>query len=96
MNKYQELRNRQQQEFNTLPLGFALDQKQFDEMMRGWGLHPKRDVKKICSIGACGYIQKKDVALLHQTNRRHRQSWLRPLRRIRPERASSSRCFTMS
>ena len=64
MNQYQEMRDRQQQEFNALPLGFAFGQKQFNEMMRGWGLHPERDVKKICSIGAGGYIQKKDVELL--------------------------------
>ena len=44
MNQYQEMRDRQQQEFNALPLGFAFGQKQFNEMMRGWGLHPKRDV----------------------------------------------------
>lgn len=73
MNEYQELRNRQQQELNGLPLGYAFDQKQFEEMMRGWGLHPKRGVKKVCYIGAGGYIQKKDVELLHQTNSRHRR-----------------------
>ena len=63
MNTYQEMQLRQQQEFNTLPLGFAFNKDQFDKMMRGWGLHPERDVKKICSIGAGGYIQKKDVEL---------------------------------
>lgn len=73
MNEYQEMRNRQQQEFNALPLGFAFDQRQFDGMMRSWGLHPERDVKKICSIGAGGYIQKKDVELLRQTSIRHKQ-----------------------
>lgn len=73
MNEYQKMRNRQQQEFNALPLGFAFTQKQFDEMMRGWNLHPERDIKKICSIGACGYIQKKDVELLRQTSARHSQ-----------------------
>ena len=59
MNEYLELRDRQQQEFNALPLGFAFDQKQFKEMMQGWGLHPERDTKKICPIGAGGYIQKR-------------------------------------
>lgn len=73
MNEYQEMKNRQQLEFNALPLGFAFDQKQFDKMMRGWSLHPERDVKKICSIGAGGYIQKKDVELLRQTSGRHKQ-----------------------
>lgn len=35
MSTYQEMRLRQQQEFNALPLGFAFSQEQFDEMMRG-------------------------------------------------------------
>ena len=73
MSTYQEMRLRQQQEFNALPLGFAFSQEQFDEMMRGWGLHPKRDVKNICSIGNVGYIQKKDVELLFRTNARHKE-----------------------
>ena len=47
MSTYQEMRLRQQREFNALPLGFAVNQEQFDEMMRGWGLHKKRDVKNI-------------------------------------------------
>ena len=38
MNGYVELRQRQQEEFNALPLGFAFSQKQFDEMMRDWGI----------------------------------------------------------
>ena len=71
MNKYQELRNRQQQEFNALPLGFAFGSKQFAEMMRGWGLDPDKDVDKIYHIGSGGYIQKKDADLLHQTRARH-------------------------
>ena len=66
MNTYQEMQLRQQQEFNTLPLGFAFNKDQFDKMMRGWGLHPERDVNNICSIGNGGYIQKKDVELLLQ------------------------------
>lgn len=72
MNQYTEMKQRQQQEYNALPLGFAFDRKQFAEMMHGWGLDPERDIKKICSIGAGGYIQKKDVELLRQTSARHR------------------------
>ena len=41
MNKYAELRNRQQEEFNALPLGFAFGDKQFEEMMKKWGLDPE-------------------------------------------------------
>lgn len=71
MNRYAELRKRQQEEFNTLPLGFAFGQSQFDEMMRGWGLDPEKDTGKIYSIGAGGYVQKKDADLLHKTWERH-------------------------
>ena len=71
MNRYAQLRQRQQEEFNALPPGFAFSRKQFDEMMKGWGLDPEKDLSKICSIGAGGYIQKKDVGLLRQATKRH-------------------------
>lgn len=71
MNRYMELRQRQQEEFNALPLGFAFGQKQFDEMMKGWGLDPEKDTNKILSIGYGGYVQKKDADLLHKTTERH-------------------------
>lgn len=71
MNRYAELRHRQQEEFNALPLGFAFSQKQFDEMMRDWGLDPEKDRDKIYRIPAGGYVQKKDADLLHQTAERH-------------------------
>ena len=73
MNKYAGMRKRQQEEFNALPLGFAFGQKQFEEMMRSWDLDPEKDTGKICSIGAGGYIQKKDVELLRQTSKRHKE-----------------------
>ena len=71
MNKYTELRTRQQEEVNALPLGFAFSNSQFDEMMRGWGLDPEKDTDKIVSIGAGGFIQKKDRSLMHETFARH-------------------------
>lgn len=71
MNKYSELRQRQQQEFNALPLGFAFSQKQFGEMMEEWGLDPEKDLDKIYRIPGGGYVQKKDADLLHQTTERH-------------------------
>lgn len=73
MNEYMEMRDRQQKEFDALPLGFAFGQKQFEEMMRSWDLDPEKDTGKICSIGAGGYIQKKDVELLRQTSKRHKE-----------------------
>lgn len=71
MNRYTEMRNRQQEEFNALPLGFAFSQKQFNEMMEKWGLDPEKDCDKIFSIGYGGYVQKKDAELLHKTRERH-------------------------
>lgn len=73
MNQYEKLRNRQQQEFNALPLGFAFNQEQFNEMMQAWGLDPEKDTDKIYSLagGSLGYVQKKDAALLHETTERH-------------------------
>lgn len=71
MNRYAELRERQQEEFNALPLGFAFSRKQFDEMMQEWGLDPEKDLDKLLRIPGGGYIQKKDADLLHQTMERH-------------------------
>lgn len=71
MNRYAKLKERQQEEFNKLPLGCAFNNQQFNEMMRGWGLDPEKDVDKICRIPYGGFIQKKDLALLHETTKRH-------------------------
>lgn len=71
MNRYAEMRQRQQEEFNALPLGFAFGQKQFNEMMEKWGLDPEKDCDKISSIGYGGYFQKKDAELFRQTRARH-------------------------
>lgn len=71
MNKYAELRQRQQEEFNKLPIGAAFSNSQFDEMMKGWGLDPDKDVDKIYSLGSGAYIQKKDAEFLHQIRDRH-------------------------
>lgn len=67
MNRYRELRSKQQAVFNDLPLGWAFGQKQFDEMMQKWALDPEKDTDKIYSIGGGGYVQKKDADLLHKT-----------------------------
>lgn len=73
VNQYTELQERQQQEINALPLGFAFGKEQFAEMMEQWGLDPEKDIDQICSIGAGGYIQKKDVEAVRQTFARHRE-----------------------
>ena len=71
MESYRELRDRQQKEFNELPLGFAFSDKQFDEMMGKWGLDPEKDLDKIYRIPGGGFIQKKDHKHLHEVVDRH-------------------------
>ena len=61
MESYREMRERQQKEFNELPLGFAFSNEQFAEMMKGWGLDPDKDLNKIYRIPGGGYIQRKDT-----------------------------------
>lgn len=59
MNKYVELKNKQQKEINAFPLGCCFNQEQFEEMMEKWNLKPT-DTKKIYFIGAGCYIRKSD------------------------------------
>ena len=65
------MRNRQQQEVNALPMRFAFSQEQFHEVMKEWGLDPKKDLDKIARIPFGGFIQKKDAPLMHETFARH-------------------------
>ena len=72
MNAYKVLRDRQQEEFNSIPLGFAFGQKQFDELLARWEITADEAPLKIAAIGAGGYIQKKDVPLLRAMTARHK------------------------
>ena len=65
------MRNRQQKEVNALPMRFAFSQEQFHEVMKEWGLDPKKDLDKIARIPWGGFIQKKDAPLMHETFARH-------------------------
>lgn len=70
METYRQLRERQQKEVNEFPLGFAFSDEQFEKMMAGWGLR-KKDTDKIVSIGAGGFVQKKDRKAMHEMFARH-------------------------
>ena len=70
MNKYEELKNRQQEEINAFPLGAAFGNKQFAEMMNKWGL-TENDTDKIYSIGGGCYIRKSDHTAFHEMLDRH-------------------------
>lgn len=71
MNKYIELMDRQQQEFNAQPIGFAFSMDQFESKMRSWGLDPETDKDKIVSLSFGGFIQRKDLAAFHEMTSRH-------------------------
>ena len=71
INQYRVMRDRQQKEVNALPMRFAFSQEQFHEIMKGWGLDPKKDLDKIVRIPFGGFIQKKDAPLMHETFDRH-------------------------
>lgn len=75
MNTYEEMTRKHQEEVNALPLGFAFSNKQFVEMMRGWGLHPERDVDKIYRLPGGGFIQKKDSPRMHELLRKHKNEF---------------------
>lgn len=59
MNTYQQLKDRQQKEFDAFPLGSAFSNQQFQQMMEKWGL-TVNDTDKIMSIGGGCYIRKSD------------------------------------
>lgn len=60
MNKYEEMKERHQKEFNNFPMKFAFSEKQFKESMEELGLTEK-DTDKIIGIGAGGFIRKSDL-----------------------------------
>ena len=71
MNAYQEMKARQQKEFDAFPMSAAFSNQQFKDMMEKWGL-TVNDTDKICSIGGGCYIRKTDkealCALINRLN----------------------------
>lgn len=63
MNKYAELKNKQQKAVNDFPIFFAFNNKQFENGMKQLGL-TMEDIDKIYSIGGGGYIRKTDSEAL--------------------------------
>lgn len=71
MNKYTELRDRQQKEVNAFPMFFAFSNKQFEEGMKKFGLDPK-DTGKIYKLGNTGgFYRKTDAPALREMFERH-------------------------
>lgn len=75
MESYKEMMERQQQEVNNFPLGFAFGNKQFEEMMAKWGLDAKKDsdLAQVAHLFAGAYILKKDIPTYKDMCRRHHE-----------------------
>lgn len=67
MNKYIAYKNRKHAEFDKLPMKVAFGNKQFEQMMKEWGLTTsKEDLTKIHQLGAGCYCLKKDTHLFEE------------------------------
>lgn len=65
METYEAMKQRHQKEVNDFPLGAAFSDKQFEEMMKNWGLTVK-DCDKIYRIGSGMYVRKSDHKAMHE------------------------------
>lgn len=72
MNKYEELKTRQEKEMNAFPLGACFSKQQFEEMMTKWGL-TTTDTDKIYSLGGGCYIRKSDHTAFHEMLKRFKK-----------------------
>ena len=63
MNKYAELKNKLQKEFDAFPFGFAFSNEQFEKMKEELGV---KDNSELISIGAGGFIRKTDEKALDE------------------------------
>ena len=60
MNKYDKLKNKQQEEFNSFPMAFAYSEEQFKEGLKKLGL-TENETDKIVATSCAGFIRKSDV-----------------------------------
>lgn len=56
---YKQMKERQQKEFNSLPIMFAFNNEQFEEGMRSLGLEPT-DTDKIYKLCPGGFYKRED------------------------------------
>lgn len=63
MISYEKLRARQQKELNALPIGFAYNDKQHEEMIKKLGVATKDELYR----GHGGYYRKVDADLINNT-----------------------------
>ena len=63
MNQYEDLKQRQQQEFSAFPMQFAFSDSQFAEGMAALGLKPA-DTDKIYKVPGGGFYRREDSSRL--------------------------------
>lgn len=64
MNRYKELRDRQQKEFDEANLmGYAFGNEQFKALMERWGINPDKEeeLKKVAHVYAGAYILVENI-----------------------------------
>ena len=69
MNEYQKLKNKQQEEYNALPMFFALSEKSFEKGMLELGLQ-STDTDKIYQTEMGMFYRKEDKPLFKETIQR--------------------------
>lgn len=73
MNRYQELRARQQKEFNAFPIHFAFGAEQTEKKFEELGITSENAKEKIVLVGAGGFIMKSDKDAFLEMVKRHRE-----------------------
>lgn len=73
MNAYEQLRQKQQEEFNAFPVHFAFGQEQIDRKIKELKLSkdPKKRAEQIVPVGAGGFVLKADFPAFAEMCKRH-------------------------
>lgn len=72
METYNQMRNRQQKEWDAFPLYFAFGDEQIKRTFNKLGLDPDKDMDKIVAIkGTGGFMLKKDRKAYLELSERH-------------------------
>lgn len=70
-NKYDALKKRQREEFNTFPIHFAFGDKQMKQELAELNVKEEEIDKKLVGIGAGGFILKEDYPKFEEMTDRH-------------------------
>lgn len=71
MNKYKELKDKHQKEFNQFPMKFAFSDEQFERGMAELGLKPDQTDMVYGFAGTGGFYRRSDAPALHEMLERH-------------------------